>query len=473
MLIRGCEVDGRGPLDLRIVGDRIETIAAGIDAAKGEEVLDAQGGAVVPGLHDHHIHLFALAAADRSVPCGPPQVRGFEDLSRALADHRVADDEWLRGVGYHESVAGNLDREELDRLVADRPLRIQHRSGAAWFVNSRAIELLGIDDAVDAAGIERGPDGRATGRLFRCDKLLREAVTGEHMPFLGDTSARLASYGVTGVTDATAGSGNLELRALCDAADRGELLQRVVTMGARFVPPTPHDSISIGTVKILLDEYALPALDDLAREIAHAHADGRGVAIHAVTRAELVLACGALDAAGVLEGDRIEHASVMPPPVADWIAQLGITVVTQPGFIQERGDDYVRDVEAADQPWLYRCRGALAAGIALGGSTDAPYGSADPWRAMQAAVSRRTRGGSVIGAAESLTPERALALFTTPPDHPGGLPRRATAGATADLCLLDRPWSRAREELASTMVVATLRAGRVIWKRGQAPFSDS
>lgn len=466
MLIRRCEIDGRAGLDVRIVGERIAEIAAGLPPAAGEMVIDAAGGALLPGLHDQHVHLFALAAARRSIACGPPAVRSLDELARALAAHHVADDEWLRGVGYHESVAGDLDRGVLDRLVSDRPLRIQHRSGAAWFLNSRAIETLGLDGSVDAPGIERGDDGRSTGRLFRCDKLLREVVAGEPLPSLSAVSRSLASFGVTGVTDATATNGKLELRMLTDASDAGELLQHVTVMGARFVPPQAHDRVQVGAVKLLLDDYALPALDELTREVAHAHADGRAVAIHAVTRSEIVLACGALEAAGVHAGDRLEHASVMPPELADWIARLGITVVTQPNFVRERGDSYLRDVDAPDRPWLYRCRGAIEAGVALGGGTDAPYGDPDPWLAMQAAVTRRTLDGVVLGAAERLTPERALALFTSPPGAPGGAPRRVMVGAVADLCLLDRPWSRARETLASEMVRATLFAR----KKGSDPF---
>jgi predicted amidohydrolase YtcJ len=472
VLIRRCEIDGSAPLDVRIARDRIVEIGAGMSAAAGEYVVDAAGGALLPGLHDHHLHLFALAAAERSIDCGPPVVQSLQDLARSLSAPRSAGEDWLRGVHYHESVAGHLDRFLLDRLVCDRPLRIQHRSGAAWFLNSRAIELLGLDAVVDAPGIERDASGHATGRLFRCDKLLREAITGEPMPFLSTVSRRLAGYGVTGVTDATATNGKKELRALADASDAGELLQRVVVMGARFVPPQAHPCIDVGAVKILLDEYALPALDDLARDITHAHADGRTVAIHAVTRAELVLACGALEAAGVRVGDRLEHASVMPPSLAEWVANLGVAVVTQPNFVRERGDSYLRDVEPADRAWLYRCRGAIDAGIALGGGTDAPYGEADPWLAMQAAVTRRTRGGAPLGADEALTPERALALFTTPARDPGGRPRHVEVGAVADLCLLDRSWSRARDALSSETVEATFVGGRTVWKRGQAPFSQ-
>ena len=465
MLIRRAEIDGEHLADLRLDGDRIAVVGRDLDPLSGEEVIDAYGGALLPGLHDHHLHLFALAAAAGSIKCGPPAVTSIEELAGALGRHAVADDEWLRGIGYHESVAGDLDRDVLDRLVADRPLRVQHRSGAAWFLNSRAIEVLGLDGAVDAPGVERKPGGRATGRLFRCDRLLRESVTGERAPQLAAVSKRLASFGVTGVTDATATNAKQELRAFSDAAASGELVQRVLVMGVRFVPPSTEATITLGPVKILLDEYSLPALDDLAREIEHAHADRRTVAIHAVTRAELVLACGAFAQAGVEGGDRIEHAAVLTPEAAAWVAELGLTVVTQPSFVRERGDSYLRDVEPTDQPWLYRCRGVLDAGIPLGGSTDAPYGEPDPWLAMQAAVTRESEAGVVLGERERLTPEQALALFTSEAAAPGGPPRRLVAGAPADLCLLDRAWSRARNLLANETVAATIAAGRVVWRR--------
>jgi predicted amidohydrolase YtcJ len=141
-------------------------------------------------------------------------------------------------------------------------------------------------------------------------------------------------------------------------------------------------------------------------------------------------------------------------------------VVTQPGFIRERGDAYLSDVEPRDRPWLYRCRGWLHASVPLGGSTDAPFGDADPWRAMQAAVDRRTESSVVLGPDEALTPERAIALFTTSPEAPGGPPRSIEVGATADLCVLDRPWSKARSELSSGLVAATIRGGSLIWQRG-------
>jgi predicted amidohydrolase YtcJ len=461
VLIAHAEIDGVAPLDVRIADGRIAEIGRGLAHRTGEKPLDAAGGALLPGLHDHHLHLFALAAAEASLRCGPPAVRDADALAKALASAGERD-AWIRGIGYHESVAGELDRERLDALVPDRPARIQHRSGALWVVNSAAVERLGLDRGADARGVERAPDGRATGRLYRCDAWLRERIEPGEPPSLDGVSRRLAAFGVTGVTDATATNASGELRALVSAVERGELRQRIVVMGSAELPEATHPHVARGAVKLLLDERDLPGFEELRKTIAAAHRSERPVAIHCVTRAELVLATAAFAAAGSRAGDRIEHAAVAPPDALPPLAELGLTVVTQPNFVRERGDAYLADVDARDLPWLYRGRGFLEASVSLGGGTDAPFGEPDPWAAMRAAVDRGTEGGSALGPEEALTPERALALFTSPAAAPGDPQRAIAVEAPADLCLLDRPWSQARSELSSAHVAAAIRDGDLI-----------
>jgi predicted amidohydrolase YtcJ len=184
-----------------------------------------------------------------------------------------------------------------------------------------------------------------------------------------------------------------------------------------------------------------------------------------VTQTELIFALTALQEAGPLPGDRIEHASLTPDASLTLMQQTGVTVVTQPGFAFERGDQYLRDVASEEQPLLYRCRSFLRHGIPLGGSTDAPYGLPDPWGAMRAAVHRRTAAGRILGEDETLSPEEALALFTSPLEAPGAPPRRVEVGAVADLCLLSRRWKEARTRLLASDVAATFRDGQRIFAR--------
>lgn len=456
MLIAGAEVEGRAPLDVRLAGGRIVEIGPGLRAMRGEAVIEGRAGALLPGLHDHHIHLLSFAQALRSVRCDGPELRDARDLERALRAATPIGG-WVRGVGYHESVAGELGREVLDRLGPELPVRVQHHSGALWVLNSAGIERLGLDHGVDAPGIDRDPSGRATGRLYDLDRWLGERLGDREVPDLRPVGARLARLGVTGVTDATVHNGPAE-RAMFERAVRdGALPQRVVLMGGLELGAGAH--CRLGPHKVVLREGLELDAGALRASVRAARAREREIAIHCVTRAELVVAVAVLEEEGARAGDRIEHGAIAPPELVERIAALPVAVVTQPHFVHERGDRYRAEVDAVDRPWLYRLRGWLAAGVPLGGGSDAPFGDPDPWRAMRAAVERTTASGVELGPKERLTPERALALFLTPAESPGGAPRRVAKGQIADLCLLHVPWEQARSLLRSELVRAVFRAG--------------
>jgi predicted amidohydrolase YtcJ len=465
MLIRNAEIDFGRRVDVRLEAGQIRTIAAtgSLPSAIGEPCIDAAGHALLPGLHDHHSHLLALAAALDSLPCGPPQVSDAATLAARLRQQAASGspEHWLRGIGYHPSVAGDIDRDWLDACVAERPLRIQHRSGRLWIVNSAGLERLLAGGGPPPPGMELR-HGRPTGRFFDADDWLRRRLP-RRWPSLTPVGALLARHGITGITDATPDNDAAQFTCFATAQAQGELPQDLLIMGSAALDEVcASPGLMRGPTKFHLHEIDLPPFDACVAAIRHSHAAGRATAFHCVTQTELVFALGALNEAGAQPGDRIEHAAVAPPEVVPLLQQTGVTVVTQPNFIFERGDAYLREVAADEQPWLYRLRGLIDAGIAVAGGVDAPFGATDPWAAMQAAVERRSRLGLILGAAEALSPEAALALFLAPLTHPGGPVRRLTPGAPADLCLLDRPWAQARNDLAAVRVRLTFKAGRII-----------
>jgi predicted amidohydrolase YtcJ len=463
MLIRAAGIQFGAVADLRIRDGLVAEIAPRLAAVGDEPVIEAGGDALLPSLNDHHLHLMSTAAAMASVACGPPQVRDAEGLAQALIAADAGASGWLRGIGFHESVmagAGELDRHWLDRHGPARPLRIQHRSGRMWVFNSQALDLLGVRPDSDDP-FER-IDGQPSGRLYDADAWLRQRLRGNR-PELGALSRQLAALGVTGLTDTTPTNTLADYRHFDAIQLRGELLQDLMVMGDESLDGA-HDGARLrgGHAKFHLHEHDLPDIDWVVRQIRARHRAGRGVAFHCVTRTELVFVLGALAEAGSRPGDRIEHAGVTPPELMRTIAGMGLTVVTQPNFIRERGDAYRRDVDADDQPWLYRLRGFVDAGIPLAAGTDAPFGVPDPWAAMQAAVDRRAPDGAVMAATEALSPEAALGLFTGPLDDPGHAHPGIAPGQPADLCLIDRPWSAARQDLAAVRVRMTLLQGRII-----------
>jgi predicted amidohydrolase YtcJ len=230
--------------------------------------------------------------------------------------------------------------------------------------------------------------------------------------------------------------------------------------GGALAPP-PDGVFVVGPAKIVPDERDPPPLDDMVAWIEAARRQGRATAVHCVTAAELALALAAFEAAGPGRGDRIEHGGVVGPDAIPVLRRLRVTVVTQPGFVLERGDRYLAEVDPADQDDLYRCASLLAAGVPVAASSDAPYSTPDPWLAMRAARDRLTAAGRPLGAGEAVSPRAALDLFLGAFDDPGGPPRRIAPGEAADLCLLKAPLAEALDVLTPDLVWATVVAGRL------------
>ncbi len=465
LLIRNAEVNGIAAVDVYIRDGHIAAIQADMAVPEGAEIRDAAGGALLPGLKDHHMHLAALAVSRQSLQCGPPRIADADALAKALKQQaKTHPDQWIRGIGYHESVAGDLDAAWLDAHVHNTPLRIQHRGGRLWVLNNAALEALQV---TDEDPLERR-DGRLTGRLYEGDLWLRErlaSVGQAAFPNLAAVSRELASYGITGITDTSPQNDVQALHAFAAAQRRGELLQSIRVMGNASLDGVTFNEadVEVGEHKFHLLESALPDIEQLVAAIKTSHRHGRSVAFHCVTRVELMFALAALHEAGSQPGDRIEHAAITTPECLVDMKALGVTVVTQAGLIAERGDHYLAEVDHEDQPWLYRLQAFIDADVPLAGSSDAPYTATNPWLGMRAAVLRQTRTGQVIGEAESLSPEQALNLYTSALQKPGVTGSKLEVGTRADLCLLTQPWSKLCVDFGLAKVALTLRGGRPIW----------
>ena len=451
LTIRNVEIAGRAGLDVRIADGRIAEVGAGL---RGGPELAGQGGALIPGLADHHIHLFGLAARADSVTLdGVTTPQAFAArIAEAIAGKPPGD--WVRVLGYHETIVGELTRADLDALAPRHRLRVQHQTGSLWILNSLALAALGPGD--DPPSLER-----ATGRVWRGDAWLRTRISAEPPP-LAPIGAQLAAYGITHLTDASVTMGDLAAERLGAAHVRGELPQRLMLMSGGPLTAARDGAFVIGPLKVLLDDHDLPDFDDFTDRIRCARTWDRGVAVHCVTAAELALSLAAFAAAGAEPGDRIEHGGVIAPEAIGQIAGLGLTVVTQSAFVRERGDRYLAQVDPADRGDLYRCAGLIAAGVPVAGSSDAPYASPDPWLGIATAIDRRTAGGAVLGADEAVSPQTALALYLDEPAAPGRVARKVEVGAAADLCLLKAPLREVLAAPSAEFVRATIIGGEIV-----------
>lgn len=116
----------------------------------GTTAVDMGGRTVLPGFIDGHSHFINGALEALQVDCSTPPVATLgEVLDRLRAAVALAEPgQWVRGWGYHWSRVPerrNPTRRDLDAVAPDHPLIVIDASYHGCFVNSRALELAGID----------------------------------------------------------------------------------------------------------------------------------------------------------------------------------------------------------------------------------------------------------------------------------------------------------------------------------------
>ncbi len=503
------------------VGSREALLAA---AAPGATVVRADDSAVVPGLHDFHLHLVGMARALRTADLDRAETMDavVEAVSDAAA--RVPAGEWVRGDGWS---AEALDRTALHRLEAvlgGRPALLRsHDRHSAW-ASAEALRRAGIGEAPpdpEGGRFERDGTGRPDGVLReRAADLVGEhagRLTGAPLAAALDEIVReLLGLGFTAVTDAgdatdangvgphaALGDSFSQLAAAADMLDErlrvtldlpaaaiGAAQQAGLRTGATLVRT---QTLRIGWAKVYADgalgsrtaavfqpyrcgddgtgilRLAPAELDDV---VARARRAGIGLAIHAIgDRAASVvldaLARGPRPKGGALP-DRIEHLQLVRATDMQRLAALDVTASVQPLHCPS-------DRATAERCWpdrlgdAYPWRSLAASGARLAFGSDAPIETANPWLAIHAAVHRRRPGdpGPDWQAAQALTPQAALAASTRGPSAGSGCDDlgHLHPGAWADLAVLSCGLDtllEASEGLGSVRSVLTMVRGRVV-----------
>jgi predicted amidohydrolase YtcJ len=197
-------------------GERIVAIGSAPEVAEHvgsrTRVVDLAGRLLLPGFQDAHVHPIS-GGVDR-LQCDLRASRGRDGVLATIRTYVAAhpDDEWIIGSGWSmaDFEHGTPRREDLDAIVADRPALIPNRDGHSTWVNTKALELAGIDrDTPDPADgrIERDPDGTPTGTLHEgaaraVERLVPQVTAAQRLDGLRLAQAYLHSLGITAWQDA-------------------------------------------------------------------------------------------------------------------------------------------------------------------------------------------------------------------------------------------------------------------------------
>jgi predicted amidohydrolase YtcJ len=495
---------------LAVKGDRITAVGDDHDVVnlRGPDtrVIDLAGGTLLPGLVDAHAHIWKIGHLLTTL-LDVRSVASLAELADRVRSHaaHLAAGAWLYGRGYNEArfaEGRGPTRQDLDAVVADRPVVLMRTCAHIIACNSRALELAGItkDTPAPAGGeILRGPGGEPTGVLSeRAMGLVLQRMpaptTDEYASMIAAGLAHQLSRGITSTNDAGVAPELLDTYRRLD--DEGRLPARVNVMALRLVdgvgvvplPARRHvtERLRIDTVKFFADGGLSGATAALS--VPYRHADTRGVlrmdereflalareahnagwriATHAIGDVaidQVLRVYAALGTAPVRH--RIEHFGLPTDEQLARAARRGIIAVPQTIFIHALGRNFRHYLPDALLPRAYPVRAMLDAGITVALSSDAPVVENDsPLAGLEAALTRRDAEGHLIAGDQAISLDEALDAYTRGGAIASGdEDARGTleAGMQADLTVLSGNLrTTPPEELDQLRVMQTWVGGR-------------
>lgn len=205
------------------------------------EIVDLDGGLLLPGFVDAHIH--PVEAGLEQLACDLSGERTQEGYLSAITAYATThpDLPWIVGGGWAQAAfpGGTPLAADLDRIVPDRPVFLQNRDHHGAWVNSAALRLAGVDrttpDPIDGR-VERDADGTPNGMLHEGARSLVSRLVPADTPediraALLAAQRTLHAFGVTGWQDAIVGdygSHSDTSDAYLDAVTDGTLTSTVV-----------------------------------------------------------------------------------------------------------------------------------------------------------------------------------------------------------------------------------------------------
>ena len=247
-------------------------LAVGSDAEVEEyaddetEFVDLKGRLVLPGFQDTHAHVLDASSEAQGDCQVSPQDGVAKWLDEIQACNEQDDGEWLLGWGFslHSLLeAEKSPRELLDSIISDRPVAIMEETSHSYWLNSKALELAGIEDDTEnpeGGVILRDESGKATGLLLdnagdlALDQALPPSRALEETYYQAVLSGQdeLAKNGITSVADARVFWRRGHMEAWQRAAEKDELVART-TLGL-WAYPTLDDEEQLAELKAMYDE---------------------------------------------------------------------------------------------------------------------------------------------------------------------------------------------------------------------------
>ena len=491
-------------------------------------IIDLKGKRVLPGFNDSHMHFLDIGYSFKKLNLRDAKsVEDVIDMGKSyLLDRYIPEGGWVEAYNWNEfnwTEKRLPTRYDLDKITKDIPMVASRVCGHIVIVNSKALELIGINKDTpqpeDGSKFEVDENGEPNGVLhelfYRVTAAIPKPSVDDIKQMIILAAQEASRKGLTSLQ-----SDDLEVIPTKDTADviqaymeltkENKLAVRVseqcymqdMKKLDKFYERGFHygygnDYYKLSCIKIvadgslggrtawLLDDYSdekgqrgLQIYKDEKEifdmvECAHAH--NMPVAVHCIGDAAAKQTIDAIENAMKKHPDiklrhGIVHAQILNKELCMRMRELGIQAFIQPVFIQsdmDMAEDRIGDRIKTSYNW----RTLADMGIHQSMGTDSPVEDMDPIANIYSAVTRKSIADPDKSAwypEESLSLDEAIKFYTEGSAYASGdenIKGVFKAGYLADMTILDKDiYEIDEEEIKNLKVCMTIVGGKITYE---------
>ncbi|MCX6151796.1 MAG: amidohydrolase family protein [Ignavibacteriales bacterium] len=491
-------------------------------------LIDLKGKTVTPGLIDSHYHLMYYGQQfwDGYLNIRHPEVASKADLLKVVGDRAklLNPGEWISGnQGFHLLADETLDRWDLDKVAPNNPIYIRHGSGQYCVVNSKALDIAGIDRNTPnphSSLIAHDSLGEPTGVLshYPAENLVAKFATGygdrteeQKIEDIDRGQELCFQAGYTSVQDVIVGSYS-DIQLYKKYAESGKLKVRLYALlyinteeqanyAAHNYLPFSTGRFSFSGWKLAMDggfaakttlmydkslyasglSYPYFAQDEFNRIVQTLHNTGLQVAVHVSGDEGIDMTLTAFEEAIKTNPrpdprHRIEHGIFPSTDVLARMKNSNIILSTQPQWMAWHGDGYAQATNEATMKLMLPLKTMLNESIPIAFGCDVPASIyQEPKWAFYGAVTRRSQSGTIIDPEQKLTVQEALRIHTMGSAYAGFA--EATTGSLepgkfADLVIWSRDlYTVSPSEMINLAAEMTIVNGEIVFDDGKNPVT--
>lgn len=485
------------------------------------EVIDLQGKTVLPGFHDAHVH--PISGGLEMGECDLGGIFSETEILQSLATYAKnhPDKLWIRGSGWALPVFPNANPHKslLDQVISGRPVYLEAADGHSAWVNSKALELAGIQRQTpdpEKGRIERDDSGEPTGTLREdamklVAKYLPEYTHSDYVMALKRAMKLANSFGLVALHEASADE--KYLAAYAELANNNGLTTRI----SAAIKADPDEGLGqldklimlrdkyncsklqVNGVKLyadgvleaktaaLLEPYigtpghrgkAIWPADLMNTFVAALDRNGFQVHIHGIGDRGIRMSLDAFEYTRKINGLRdarhhIAHLQLLHPQDIERIKYLDIIANFQP--LWAIYDKYISQLTAPvlgpkRTSWLYPIGSVVRSGAKTVFGSDWSVSSMNPLRGIQTATTRRPL---TAGPGEAWLPQevisiiQALSAYTTDGaflNFQENISGSLEVGKAADLVVLEQDiFNQPLHEIYQNKVLLTMLEAKVVF----------